>query len=480
MAALDRFYAVIEFELDGTILTANDNFLSVMGYELDEIKGKTHSMFVDAAYATSEEYQVFWDKLRAGEAFFAQFPRLDKDGNRIWIQASYTPVTDRSGRPYKVIKLAKDITEEKLQALEHEGCMTALAKSQAIICFELDGTILDANEAFLDVTGYRLDEIKGKHHSIFVLPEEVKSPEYREFWQKLGEGRYAAGEYKRIGKNGKPVHIQASYNPIMDDAGNPIKVVKFASDVTAMVNERERRVCIQREINTELAAITDTIDVTSKQAASAASASTQTSSNVQTVAASAQELAASVTEIRRQVDHARSISSDAVGEANRTSETITGLAEAAKAIGDVISLIDEVADQTNLLALNATIEAARAGEAGKGFAVVASEVKNLANQTGRATEDIRNQIDSVQKITTDAVGMITGVSGIITQINDISSAIASAVEQQSAVTEEVSSNMHVASQGVAEISQAMSNIASATENINYAVGKVKTASQAIV
>ena len=203
LAALDRFYATIEFELDGTILTANNNFLSVMDYKLEEIQGKKHSMFVDADYAKSKEYQMFWDKLRSGEAFFDQFPRLGKGGKRIWIQASYTPVTDRSGRPYKVIKLAKDVTEEKLQALEYEGCMTALAKSQAIICFELDGTILDANEAFLKATGYQLDEIKGKHHSIFVSPKEVESDEYRQFWQNLRQGRYDAGEYKRIGKKRK-------------------------------------------------------------------------------------------------------------------------------------------------------------------------------------------------------------------------------------------------------------------------------------
>ena len=483
LAALDRSYATIEFQMDGTILTANDNFLSATGYELGEIQGKNHSIFIDSAYTESGAYSAFWDKLRAGDAFFDQFPRIDKQGKRIWLQASYNPVTDRSGRPYKVIKLAKDITAEKLQALEYEGCMTAITKSQAMIAFisfEVDGTIIDANEAFLKTMGYRLDEIQGKHHSMFLLPQQSNTPEYRQFWQDLGEGRYAAGEYKRIGKGGQTVHLQASYNPIVDQTGKTIKVVKLGTDITDAVNERERWLSIQRDINAELVTITDTIDATSEQAAGAASASTQTSSNVQTVAASAEELAASVTEIRRQVDNARSISSDAVGEANRTSETIAGLAEAAKAIGEVICLIDEVAGQTNLLALNATIEAARAGEAGKGFAVVASEVKNLANQTGRATEDIRSQINGVQQITTEAVTMIGTVSAIITQINDISGVIASAVEQQSAVTEEVSSNMHVASQGVAEISQAMNKIASATENINHAVGKVKTASQAIV
>ena len=476
LAALDRFYACIEFELDGAILTANDNFLSITGYRLGEIQGKNYSIFVDDAYAESEGYKTFWERLRSGESFFDEFPRLNKEGERIWLQAGCSPVTDQSGRPGKVIKTARDITAEKLWAVEYEGCMTAITKSQAIISFELDGTIIEANDAFLNAMGYRLDEIQGRHHSMFVPPEEASSPEYRRFWQILGEGRYMTGEYRRIGKGGRPVYIQGSYNPIIDQTGKPVKVMKFAADVTAAVNEREHLFSIQRDINSELGSITETIDAASKQAAAA---STQASGNVRTVVAGAEELAASVSEIRRQMDNARSISSDAVHEADRTSEIISGLAEAAKAIGDVIGLIDELADRTDLLALNAAIEAARAGEAGKGFAVVAAEVKNLSRQTGRATEDIRGQINDVRQSTAEAVEMIGGVSRVIIQINDIFSTIARAVQQQSALTEEVSSNMHSASQGVAEISGAMGRITSAAESINRAVSKIKTASQEI-
>ena len=476
LAALDRFYACIEFELDGAILTANDNFLSITGYRLDEIRDKNYSIFVDDAYAESEGYKTFWERLRSGESFFDEFPRLNKEGERIWLQAGCSPVTDQSGRPCKVIKTARDITAEKLRAVEYEGCMTAITKSQAIISFELDGTIIEANDAFLNAVGYRLDEIQGRHHSMFVPPEEASSPEYRRFWRILGEGRYMTGEYRRIGKGGRPVYIQGSYNPIIDQTGKPVKVMKFAADVTAAVNEREHLFSIQRDINSELGSITETIDAASKQAAAA---STQASGNVRTVVAGAEELAASVSEIRRQMDNARSISSDAVHEADRTSEIISGLAEAAKAIGDVIGLIDELADRTDLLALNAAIEAARAGEAGKGFAVVAAEVKNLSRQTGRATEDIRGQINDVRQSTAEAVEMIGGVSRVIIQINDIFSTIARAVQQQSTLTEEVSSNMHSASRGVAEISGAMGRITSAAESINRAVSKIKTASQEI-
>ena len=476
LAALDRSYACIEFELDGTILTANDNFLSITGYRLDEIRGKNYSMFVDNAYAESEGYKTFWERLRSGASFFDEFPRLNKAGERIWLQAGCSPVTDQSGRPCKVIKIARDITAEKLRAVEYEGCMTAITKSQAIISFELDGTIIEANDAFLNAMGYRLDEIQGRHHSMFVPPEEVSSPEYRRFWRILAEGRYMTGEYRRIGKGGRPVYIQGSYNPIIDETGKPVKVMKFAADVTAAVNERDHLFSIQRDINSELGSITETIDAASKQAAAA---STQASGNVRTVVAGAEELAASVSEIRRQMDNARSISSDAVHEADRTSKIISGLAEAAKAIGDVIGLIDELADRTDLLALNAAIEAARAGAAGKGFAVVAAEVKNLSRQTGRATEDIRSQINDVRQSTAEAVEMIGGVSRVIIQINDIFSTIARAVQQQSTLTEEVSSNMHSASQGVAEISGAMGRITSAAESINRAVSKIKTASQEI-
>ena len=476
LAALDRFYACIEFELDGTILTANDNFLSITGYRLDEIRDKNYSIFVDDAYAESEGYKTFWESLRSGESFFDEFPRLNKAGKRIWLQAGCSPVTDQSGRLCKVIKIARDITTEKLRAVEYEGCMTAITKSQAIISFELDGTIIEANDAFLNAMGYRLDEIQGRHHSMFVPPEEARSPEYRRFWQILAEGRYMTGEYRRIGKGGRPVYIQGSYNPIIDQTGKPVKVMKFAADVTAAVNEREHLISIQRDINAELGSITETIDSASKQAAAA---STQASGNVRTVVAGAEELAASVTEIRQQMDNARSISSDAVHEADRTSQIISGLAEAAKAIGDVIGLIDELADRTDLLALNAAIEAARAGATGKGFAVVASEVKNLANQTGRATEDIRGQINDVRQTTTEAVEVIGGVSRVIIQINDIFSTIARAVQQQSMLTEEVSSNMHSVSRGVAEISGAMGRITSAAESINRAVSKIKTASQEI-
>jgi methyl-accepting chemotaxis protein len=232
LAALDRSQAVIEFAMDGTILNANRNFLDVVGYSLDEIKGRHHRLFVDEATANSSAYQTFWDNLRAGKFYAREYKRLAKGGREIWIQASYNPLLDRGGRPYKVVKFATDITARRLTDADAHGQLEAIGKSQAVIHFSLDGTVLDANANFLEAMGYSLAEIKGKHHSLFVEPAYAGSPEYKEFWRRLARGQYEAAEYKRLAKGGREVWIQASYNPIFDAGGRPFKVVKYATDIT--------------------------------------------------------------------------------------------------------------------------------------------------------------------------------------------------------------------------------------------------------
>ncbi len=479
LEALDKSQAVIEFEMDGTIVTANKNFLDVLGYALGEIKGKHHSMFVDATARDGAEYRAFWDNLRQGRFQAGEFKRIGKNGKEVWIQASYNPLLGRDGKPFKVVKFASDITATKLQSAEDQGQIAAIHKAQAVISFELDGTILDANDNFLGALGYRLDEIKGHKHAMFVEPAYRDGAEYRAFWDALRQGRFLAAEYKRIGKNGKEVWIQASYNPIFDMSGKPFKVVKFATDITAQVQDRLRRAEIQKGIDVDLGSITDAVSQATAQAATAASASTQTSSNVQAVAAGSEELAHSVAEISRQVVQALEISNAAVSQADRTNDTITTLVSATQKIGEVVDLINSIAAQTNLLALNATIEAARAGEAGRGFAVVASEVKNLATQTSKATEEIGAQIAEVQNNTRDAVGAIAGISQTIGRINEISAGIASAVEEQEAVTREMSSNMHTAAVGVETINAGMREIAQSTRMVDEATRKVKEASRAL-
>ena len=479
LAALDRSQAIIEFEMDGTIVTANKNFLDTLGYTLEEIRGKHHSMFVEPSARDGADYRAFWDDLRRGQFRAAEYKRIGKGGKEIWIQASYNPLLGRDGKPFKVVKFATDITAEKLKNAEYQGQIAAIGKAQAVISFDLDGTILDANQNFLDALGYSLEEIRGQHHRMFVEPTYRESADYRAFWDALRQGRFQAAEYKRIGKGGKAIWIQASYNPIFDMSGRPFKVVKFATDITAEVNERHRRIELQKGIDAELGSITDAVSEASEQATSAASASTQTSSNVQAVASGAEELAHSVAEISRQVVHALEITNEAVGQAETTNTTITTLLAATQKIGEVVDLINSIAAQTNLLALNATIEAARAGEAGRGFAVVASEVKNLATQTSKATEEIGAQIAEVQGTTREAVGAISGISQTIARINEISTNIATAVEEQEAVTRDMSANMQVAAEGVETITRGMNEIATATRRVDEATRRVKEASRAL-
>ena len=296
----------------------------------------------------------------------------------------------------------------------------------------------------------------------------------------MNRGEFQAAEYKRIGRGGKEIWIQASYNPIFDLSGKPFKVVKFCTDITKQVQDRIRKAAIQKTIDEDLGLIASAIAQTTDQVGSAASSSSQTSTNVQAVASAAEELVSSVKEISRRVDEAAQITNKAVDQGRRTNDIVTGLAASADRIGQVVNLINTIASQTNLLALNATIEAARAGDAGKGFAVVATEVKALASQTAKATAEIAAQITTVQSGTNEAVAAIKEISDIIGTINDISTGIAAAVEQQGAVTQDISANMQTAAAGVQLITENMGKIAEATRSANQSTQKVKEASVALV
>ena len=238
--AIGKSQAVIQFDLEGNILEANDNFLTCMGYQLGEIKGRHHKIFAKADYANSTKYKEFWEKLKTGHYHEGEFERVRKNGESVWIRATYNPICDPSGKPFKVVKYATDITNDKLKSADYEGQIEAIGKSQAVIQFDLEGNILDANENFLACMGYRLDEIKGKHHRIFATPDYANSREYREFWNNLKEGHFQEGEYERVGNHGKKVWIQATYNPINDASGKPFKVVKYAVDITQQILEREK------------------------------------------------------------------------------------------------------------------------------------------------------------------------------------------------------------------------------------------------
>jgi methyl-accepting chemotaxis protein len=408
-AAVSRTQAVIEFNLDGTVITANENFLKALGYSLSEIEGKHHSMFVEPSERDSAAYREFWAKLNRGEYEVAEYKRIGKGGRHVWILASYNPVLDEKGKPFKVVKFATDITSQKLKTADLAGQIAAISKSQAVIEFNLDGTIIDANDNFLKALGYTLSEIKGKHHSLFVEPSERDSAVYREFWAKLNRGEYQAGEYKRIGKGGREVYIQASYNPILDLNGKPFKVVKYASDVTRQVlvrmgNERVRGM-------------------------------------METVAAGAEELNASVREISEAMVKSRETALGAVERVGSADSQAKRLSDAAQAMSGIAQIIGDITGQINLLALNATIESARAGEAGRGFAVVASEVKNLANQAKQATDKIGAEIGSLNGISSDVVTALNEIKKAIQDVSEYVTSTAAAVEEQSTVTGEMSSNM---------------------------------------
>ncbi len=845
VAAIRKSQAVIAFAMDGTVLDANENFLKALGYTLDEIKGRHHSMFVDEAFRQSFEYKEFWAALNRGEYQAAEYKRIGKGGKEVWIQASYNPILDADGKPFKVVKFATDVTAQKIQNSDFVGQIAAVNKSQATIEFKMDGTVVTANDNFLKALGYTLDEIKGRHHSMFVDEAFRQSPEYKEFWAALNRGEYQAAEYKRIGKGGKEVWIQASYNPIMDLNGKPFKVVKYATDITAQkqalnamladaalltkaavegklatradatkhqgdfrkvvegvnatldavigplnvsaeyvdriskgdippritdnyngdfneiknnlntcidavnalvadagvlskaavegklatradatkhqgdfrkivegvngtldavigplnvsaeyvdriskgdippritdnyngdfneiknnlnncidnimalvaetgvlikasadgqlskradaskhqgeyrrivegvnqmldeillpigegnrvlslirggnLREKVDLACkgdhakmkdsingvhawlteliafvskvangdmsaamakaseqdqihewlvllktnisnliddtdelakaaaegklgtradagkhkgdyrkIVEGINRTLEIVVEPLKVTAQNASTLASsseeltavsqqmagnaeetatqanvvsaASEEVSRNVASVASASEEMQASIREIAKNANESARVAKNAVNVAHTTNETVKKLGESSQEIGNVIKVITSIAQQTNLLALNATIEAARAGEAGKGFAVVANEVKELAKQTAKATEDIGQKIEAIQGDTKGAVTAIEEISNIINQVNDISNSIASAVEEQTVTTNEIGHSVTEAAKGVGDIAKNIGGVAVAAKNTTQGANDTQKAS----
>lgn len=374
--------------------------------------------------------------------------------------------------------MRRSVVAQQAKEIDNSVKLDAISKVQAVIEFNLDGTIIDANENFCQSLGYTLDEIKGHHHSMFVSESVRNSPEYREFWARLNRGEYLAGEYQRFGKGGREIWIQASYNPIPDATGKTIKVVKYGNDVTEALKSRKEMVHILKLVNEnaatlgssaeELTAVSTQMaanaEETSAQANVVSAASEQVSKNVQTVSTGVEEMNSAIREIAKNATDSARVAQQAVTTAESANAMISKLGESSAEIGNVIKVITSIAEQTNLLALNATIEAARAGEAGKGFAVVANEVKELAKETARATEDIGRKIEAIQSDTQGAVSSIQQISQVIAQISDISNTIASAVEEQTATATEMSRNVGEAAKGTAEIAQNITAVAQAAQN----------------
>ncbi len=385
LSSLDRSQAVIKFDPDGIIQDANNNFLGVVGYSIDEIRGQHHRMFVDPHYAESDEYREFWASLRLGEFKSAEFQRFGKHGQEAWIQATYNPVMNPSGEVVAVIKFATDITRQRLQQREVQD------RSQAIIEFKPDGTI-----------GYGLEEIRGRHHRMFMPPEEVDTNDYVNFWPSLANGEFKQGEFRRQTKSGDELWLLGAYNPVIDHSGEVKQVVKSVTNITDQVAGRQKTERVGGSI-----------------------------------ANSVSEMTSAISEIAENINRSARLAQDAEANAHDASSMVGALNNSGEAIGRVVGVIQRLSEQTNMLALNATIEAARAGEAGRGFAVVANEVKGLATQTGEATDDIGASIEAIQSEVAQVVAMIQHITDAVSEVSETTTTVAAAVEEQSYLMAEI-------------------------------------------
>ena len=398
--ALDKSQAVISFAPDGTILSANENFLNTLGYSQNEILGQHHAMFCESHFAKSPEYRAFWEALQNGEFQSGSFTRLSKHGERVYIQATYNPIMNDHGEVIGVIKYAVDISVTTRKSRE------AIARTQAAISFNRSGIIVDVNDTFLHALGYSADEVLGKHNRMFCSPTYVATQDYAKFWRDLAAGQSQTGEFERIKSDGSKIYIRAAYNPDYDLNGNVIGVTKYATDITA-----ERAVKMQ---SADIAAST---------------------------AAAVEEMNASINEISRSLQVSQSNSLALKKSANSTTKVIGDLVASSETMEKTVEFVYTIADQINLLALNAAVEAARAGEAGKGFAVVAGEVKNLANSATTFTQAIAKEIETIKVINQKITQNMDGIIGSVASLNNDTETIASAVTQQAAVSSDIAHRM---------------------------------------
>lgn len=515
--AISKSQAMIEFNLDGTIITANENFLGAMGYTLDEIQGQHHRMFVEPAYAQSAEYADFWRRLGRGEFDSAEYKRLGKGGREVWIQASYNPVFDKAGKPFKVVKIAADVTAQKMAASDSHSQLDAIGRAQAVIEFNLDGTIITANRNFCNAMGYGLDEIKGRHHRMFVDQTYGQSAEYQGFWDKLRRGESMAAEYKRYGKGGKEVWIQASYNPIFDLNGKPYKVVKYATDATDATARKEAvkvlgahlarladgdltatideafqgdlehvRVAYNgtiatmksivdrlRSASTSLKTATgeilsgsnDLADRTTKQAA----AVEQTSAALEQLAGTVSENAKHATSASAKAKAVSLTASEANGVMKEANDAMERISSSSTKISNIIGLIDDIAFQTNLLALNASVEAARAGDAGKGFAVVAIEVRRLAQSAASASSDVKALIDASSTEVSTGSRKVAEATQKVTSMLDGIQENRVLIEQITTATNEQSSAIVEVTTAVKQVDEMTQHNAALVEETNAAI-----------
>ena len=526
IAAIGRAQAVVEFDMDGRIREINDNFARVMGYSRAEVVGKHHSMFVDPAIASGSDYRNFWAKLNRGENELGTFKRLARGGREVWLQASYNPIADASGKPFKVVEYASDVSEATERNVDSAGQLAAIDRSQGVIEFDMDGTIRKANENYLRTMGYSMGEVLGKHHSMFTDSATASSPEYRAAWAKLNRGEAEVGSFKRIAKGGREVWTQSSYNPIADNSGRVFKVVEYATEVTAaMQAQRELQVAVkQTQDSVKLAidgdlthripmegkngdlealcrGVNSLLDSTAELVKRVKFASGEVqvgaeeisrgninlSQRTEEQASSLEETASSMEEmtstVRQTADNAAQANQLALAARQQAekggavvSSAVTAMGainDASRKIADIIGVIDEIAFQTNLLALNAAVEAARAGEQGRGFAVVATEVRNLAGRSATAAKEIKALIQ-------DSVAKVDEGSKLVDESGKTLDEIVQAVKKVTDIVAEIAAASREQSSGIEQVNKSVMAMDSTTQQNAALVEEAAAASQAIV